>query len=80
MLIRHLLTVLNFNLVDILDEIYCNFGNNVVFLNKLYTVSSEDESYGKQNMLLDYIIIGVGQENKSPRPHFDPNKLPSAKV
>ena len=28
-------------------------------------------------MLLDYIIIGVGQENKSPRPHFDPNKLPS---
>ena len=28
-------------------------------------------------MLLDYIIIGVGQENKSPRPHSDPNKLPS---
>ena len=37
----------------------------------------EDESNGKQSMLLDYIIIGVGQENKSPRPHFDPNKLPS---
>ena len=43
----------------------------------LYKKCEEDESYGKQSMLLDYIIIGVGQENKSPRPHFDPNKLPS---
>ena len=49
-------------------------------LTVVHIVRWEDESYGKQNMLLDYIIIGVGQENKSPRPHFDPNKLPSRTV
>ena len=27
--------------------------------------------------ILGMYNFGVGQENKSPRPHFDPNKLPS---